>query len=227
MSPSVRTRAPRAAAGDAPPSIASTLVPITSTTARSPTRPTSWISAQMGHFFRAHLHARSLSTDTCHMAFQPCLARVRNQQRTRFDAWSSWGPDPETIKMLPVVQALRQSSLLQPFVVNTGQHAGHGPAHPEAAGITPTSTCRSAGRTTPSTVWCAIAWMPSISCSPICAAARNGATDRDCSVPLSTRAVRIRPDAGARGHDVGHVRRIGIHRMQTSGDPCRSRSAHP
>ena len=33
------------------------------------------------------------------------------------------GTRPEAIKMLPVVQALQSSELLQPYVVNTGQHA--------------------------------------------------------------------------------------------------------
>ncbi len=47
------------------------------------------------------------------------------------------GTRPETIKMLPVVQALQQSSLLQPFVVNTGQHADMVLPILEAAGITP------------------------------------------------------------------------------------------
>lgn len=47
------------------------------------------------------------------------------------------GTRPEAIKMLPVIQALRESSLLQPLVVNTGQHADLVWPILEAAGVTP------------------------------------------------------------------------------------------
>ena len=47
------------------------------------------------------------------------------------------GTRPEAIKMLPVVQALRASELLCPFVVNTGQHADLVPPILRAAGIEP------------------------------------------------------------------------------------------
>ncbi|HUM86706.1 MAG TPA: UDP-N-acetylglucosamine 2-epimerase (non-hydrolyzing) [Actinomycetota bacterium] len=47
------------------------------------------------------------------------------------------GTRPEAIKMLPVVQALRASELLCPFVVNTGQHADLVLPILRAAGIEP------------------------------------------------------------------------------------------
>ncbi len=52
------------------------------------------------------------------------------------------GTRPETIKMLPVVQALQKSNLLQPFVVNTGQHADMVLPILSAAGITPDADLR-------------------------------------------------------------------------------------
>lgn len=47
------------------------------------------------------------------------------------------GTRPEAIKMLPVVQALQASTLLRPFVVNTGQHADLVLPILRAAGIEP------------------------------------------------------------------------------------------
>lgn len=47
------------------------------------------------------------------------------------------GTRPEAIKMLPVVVALRESPLLEPFVVNTGQHADLVLPILAEAGITP------------------------------------------------------------------------------------------
>jgi UDP-N-acetylglucosamine 2-epimerase (non-hydrolysing) len=52
------------------------------------------------------------------------------------------GTRPEAIKMLPVVQALQESSVLQPFVVNTGQHAHLVLPILEAAGVTPDADLR-------------------------------------------------------------------------------------